>query len=174
MLGAVTVLNEDLETVMASVRQLGYHAAPDDAYLGLRGMLTMSVRLQRHQTNALKLAEWLAGRPEIERVLHPAMADCPGHENWKRDFTGSSGLFGVVMKPAPQAAVHAFVDALALFGLGGSWGGFESLVLPTNVTRTASSLPGDGPMVRFHVGLEDPDDLIEDLSAGLDAFNGRL
>jgi len=174
MLGAVTVLNDDLETVMASVRQLGYHAAPDDAYLGLRGMRTMSVRLQRHQTNALKLAEWLAGRPEIARVLHPAMADCPGHENWKRDFTGSSGLFGVVMKPAPKAALHALVDELQLFGLGGSWGGFESLVLPTNVTRTASSLPGDGPMVRFHVGLEDPDDLIEDLSAGLDAFNGRL
>ena len=117
------------------------------------------------------MAEWLAGRPEIERVLHPAMADCPGHEFWKRDFTGASGLFGVALKPAPKEAVNAFVDRLELFALGGSWGGYESLVLPTNVTRTASQLPSDAPLVRLHVGLEDPDDLIEDLNAGLDAFN---
>ncbi|MAF48361.1 MAG: cystathionine beta-lyase [Rhodospirillales bacterium] len=171
MLGAVTMLNDDLETVAASVRVLGFHAAPDDAYLGLRGMRTLSVRLKRHEINGLKVAEWLAGRPEIERVLHPAMADCPGHEFWKRDFTGASGLFGVALKPAPKEAVNAFVDRLELFALGGSWGGYESLVLPTNVTRTASQLPSDAPLVRLHVGLEDPDDLIEDLNAGLDAFN---
>jgi cystathionine beta-lyase len=173
MLGAVTVTKENQEVVFASARQLGHHAAPDDAYLGLRGMRTMSVRLDRHETNALKVAEWLAGRAEIEQVLHPAMEDCAGHENWKRDFSGSSGLFGVVLKPAPVEAVHALIDTLELFGLGGSWGGYESLVLPTNVTRTASAAPGPGPMVRFHIGLEDPDDLIEDLGAGLDAFTAK-
>jgi cystathionine beta-lyase len=173
MLGAVTVTKENQEVVFASARQLGHHAAPDDAYLGLRGMRTMSVRLDRHETNALKVAEWLAGRAEIEQVLHPAMEDCAGHQNWKRDFSGSSGLFGVVLKPAPVEAVHALIDTLELFGLGGSWGGYESLVLPTNVTRTASAAPGPGPMVRFHIGLEDPDDLIEDLGAGLDAFTAK-
>lgn len=172
MLGAVTVTKEDQETVFASARQLGHHAAPDDAYLGLRGMRTMSVRMDRHETNALKVAEWLAGRAEVEQVLHPALKNCPGHENWKRDFSGSCGLFGVILKPAPVAAVHALIDTLELFGLGGSWGGYESLVLPTNVTRTATTSPGPGPMVRFHIGLEDPDDLIEDLGAGLGAFNG--
>lgn len=172
MLGAVTVTKENQEVVFASARVLGHHAAPDDAYLGLRGMRTMSVRMDRHETNALKVAEWLAGRAEVDQVLHPAFKNCPGHENWKRDFSGSSGLFGVVMKEAPVEAVHALIDTLELFGLGGSWGGYESLVLPTNVTRTATTAPGPGPLVRFHIGLEDPDDLIEDLSAGLDAFSG--
>lgn len=170
MLGAITVLNENLEKITESVRQLGHHAAPDDAYLGLRGMRTMAVRLKRHHSNGLKLAEWLAGRPEITRVLHPSLESCPGHEFWKRDFSGASGLFGVILRPAPVEAVHALVDRLELFGLGGSWGGYESLVLPTNVTRTAAPPPGDGPLVRFHAGLEDPDDLIEDLAAGLGAF----
>jgi cystathionine beta-lyase len=130
-------------------------------------MRTLSARLKRHQTNALKVAEWLAGRPEVDRVLHPALSTCPGHELWKRDFSGSNGLFGVVFKPYSEAAMHAFINGLELFSLGGSWGGYESLVLPTNVTRTATEWTENAQSIRFHIGLEDPDDLIENIAAGL-------
>jgi cystathionine beta-lyase len=132
------------------------------------------VRLKRHEANALKVAEWFAGRPEVERVLHPAFPSCPGHALWKRDFTGSSGLFSVVFKRATPAAVEALVERLELFALGGSWGGFESLILPTHVARSAVPFPGEERCVRFHIGLESPDDLIEDLGDGLAAFSAKL
>jgi len=174
MLGTITGTNEVKDALYDSVSVLGYNVAPDDAYLGIRGMRTLAVRIKRHEANALKVAEWLARRPEIETVLHPAFASCPGHAFWKRDFTGSSGLFSVVFKKASDAAITALVDQLELFALGGSWGGFESLVLPTHVTRSAVPFAGDGRCVRFHVGLENSDDLIDDLGEGLTAFNAKL
>ena len=175
MLGTITGGSaETSDKLYESISQLGYNVAPDDAYLGLRGMRTLAVRTKRHEKNALKVAEWFAKQPEIETVLHPAFDSCPGHNFWKRDFTGSSGLFSVVFKKASPKAIEALVDRLELFGLGGSWGGFESLVLPTSVARSAVPFAGDGRCVRFHVGLENPDDLTEDLADGLRAFNAAL
>jgi cysteine-S-conjugate beta-lyase len=167
MVGTISMSGENIQPVIDSSRVLGYNIAPDDAYLALRGMRTLNVRLKRHEKNALKVAEWLSARPEIDRVLHPALPNCPGHDIWKRDFTGSNGLFGVVFKPASEAAMHAFIDGLELFSLGGSWGGFESLVLPTNVTRTVTDWTQNAQSIRFHIGLEDPNDLMDDIKAGL-------
>jgi cystathionine beta-lyase len=137
--------------------------------LALRGLRTLSVRLERHEKNALAVAQWLQGRPEVSRVLYPALPEDPGHALWKRDFLGASGLFGVVLKPAPKEAVHAMIDALDLFGIGASWGGFESLVQPTNPARirSATRWQAEGPTLRLHIGLEDPQDLIADLERGL-------
>jgi cystathionine beta-lyase len=174
MLGTITATDECSDALYQSISLLGYNVAPDDAYLGLRGMRTLAVRLKRHEANALRLAEWFAGRPEVETILHPAFPSCPGHQFWKRDFTGASGLFSVVFKTATPDAIAALVERLELFALGGSWGGFESLILPSFGTRTAVPFPGEGRCVRFHIGLENPDDLIEDLGDGLRAFNAKL
>jgi cysteine-S-conjugate beta-lyase len=174
MLGTISCTAACIDDIYKSISVLGYNVAPDDAYLGLRGLRTLAVRIKRHEANALKLAEWFASRPDVERVLHPAFPSCPGHDIWKRDFTGSSGLFSVVFKRASPAAIAALVARLELFALGGSWGGFESLILPTHVDRSAVPFPGEDRCVRFHVGLENPDDLIEDLTEGLAAFNSKL
>jgi cystathionine beta-lyase len=141
-------------------------------YLGLRGVRTMGVRLTQHYTAGLTVARWLAARPEVLRVLHPALASHPGHAIWQRDYTGACGLFSIVLKPVAQAAVYAFIDALTLFGIGASWGGFESLIIPFDCTRirTATQWSPGGPTVRFHIGLEDVDDLIEDLERGFAAM----
>ena len=119
---------------------MGLCVGPDDMFLGMRGLRTMGVRLAQHQAAGIKVARWLEARPEVLRVLHPALASHPGHAIWKRDFTGACGLFSVVFKPAPRTAVHAFLDALTLFGIGASWGGFESLAIPFDATpiRTAT------------------------------------
>jgi cystathionine beta-lyase len=140
--------------------------------LGLRGLRTMSVRLQRHWHSGLTVARWLGKRPEILRVLHPAIESHAGHAIWQRDFTGASGLFSVVFKPVPQKAVNRFLNVLTLFGMGASWGGYESLAIPFDCSpiRTATKWAPGGPAVRFHIGLEDPDDLIADLSRGLEAM----
>jgi cystathionine beta-lyase len=130
----------------------------------------MAVRLKQHEAGALKIAEWLKTRPEVGRVLHPALPDCPGHEIWKRDFSGSSGLFSFELKNATREQRHAFVDRLELFGIGYSWGGYESLALPVDPHRTVSSAPAPN-LVRLHIGLEDPDDLIEDLGTSLARLN---
>src|SRR5438874_1604307 len=114
---------------------LGHCAGPDDAYYALRGLRTLSVRLERHEKNALAVARWLQTRPEVSRVLYPALPEDPGYELWKRDFLGASGLFGIVLKPASKSAVYAMIDTLDLFGIGSSWGGYESLILPTNPVR---------------------------------------
>lgn len=151
----------------------GLFTGPDDMALTLRGLRTMAVRLARHQESGLTLARWLAGRPEVGRVLHPALETDPGHAIWKRDFKGASGLFGVVLaRPYSPAAVAAMLDGLELFGLGFSWGGFESLAIPAfpATTRSATRWEASGPLIRLHVGLEDPADLIADLEAGF----GRL
>ena len=146
---------------------LGLYASGDDCFLGLRGLRTLSVRLARHQQTGLTLARWLQGRPEVARILHPALEGDPGHALWKRDFSGACGLFGVILKPVPQAAVAAFVDGLRYFGIGWSWGGFESLVVPAHIQRTARPFVAEGPVLRIHTGLEDAGDLIADLEQGL-------
>ncbi len=143
-------------------------AGPEDVFLGLRGLRTMALRLREHERQALDMARWLEGRPEVDRVLHPALETDPGHAIWRRDFKGSSGLFSVILKPASPAAVAAMLDGLDLFGMGFSWGGFESLVTPFDCAsyRTATSWQPGGPALRFHIGLEDLDDLKADLDAG--------
>jgi len=135
----------------------------------------MDVRLERHQASGLEIARWLAARPEVARVLHPALPDDPGHAIWKRDYTGASGLFSVILHPASHEAVAAMLDSLKLFGLGFSWGGFESLVVPSDPTphRTATTWNAEGPALRFHIGLEDVDDLKADLAAGFECLNAH-
>jgi cystathionine beta-lyase len=170
MLGAVITNEESWLPVRSMIADLGHCAGPDDIFFGLRGMRTLSVRLERHQKNATEVARWLQSRPEVSRVLYPALPEDPGHALWKRDFLGASGLFGIVLKPAAKAVVDAFIDSLDLFGIGASWGGFESLVQPAYPERgrTATRWAAEGPLVRLHIGLEDPQDLIADLGQGLD------
>lgn len=146
---------------------MGLAASGDDCFLALRGLRTMAVRLKRHQETALKLTQWLGARPEVARILYPALPGDPGHALWKRDFKGACGLFGFELKPVSEAAVAAFVDGLQHFGIGYSWGGFESLILPSHIHRTASSFEAKGPVIRIHAGLEDAGDLIADLERGL-------
>ncbi len=171
LLGSVTTAaDEDWKRVRLTALALGQYASPDDCWLALRGVRTMSVRLQHQMRSGLAVAEWFAGRPEVAGVLHPALPGAPGHDLWRRDFTGACSLFGVVFQPEfSNAAACAMVDSLELFGIGASWGGFESLVLPTtgHVVRTAGAWDYDGPLVRFHIGLEDIGDLIADLDRGL-------
>jgi cystathionine beta-lyase len=145
---------------------------PEDAFLALRGLRTLGVRLQHHQTSALQVARWLQQRPEVLRVMHPALESDPGHALWKRDFSGATGLFSLVLKPVPEAAAHAFINALKLFGIGASWGGFESLLIPFDCSdyRTATPWNPGGPTVRIHIGHEDVGDLIADLEQGFAAL----
>ncbi|MBS0361149.1 MAG: cystathionine beta-lyase [Proteobacteria bacterium] len=154
------------------IHNLGWAVSGDEAYQVLRGLRTLPTRLARHGESALKIANWLAGRPEVVRVYHPALPGAPGHELWKRDFTGACGLFAFALKPAPAAAVDALLDALRLFGLGFSWGGFESLAIACDPQLKVRKFNPDygGPLVRLHIGLEDPDDLIADLAHGLAAY----
>jgi cystathionine beta-lyase len=167
MLGSVTATAAVAPRLEQARRVLGQTAGPDDAWLALRGLRTLDVRLRRHEENGLKVAHWLKAQPQVARVLHPALPDCPGHELWKRDFSGATGLFSFVLNGGGEAARAGLVDALELFGIGYSWGGFESLALPADPVRTASRPEFEGPLVRLHVGLEDPDDLIADLAAAL-------
>jgi cystathionine beta-lyase len=170
MLGALTFNDRALwERAKMTAGTLGHSVSSDDCYLGLRGIRTLGVRLPRHEATALKLAHWLAARPEVETVLHPALPHCPGHDIWRRDFTGSSGLFGLVLKEGPdQSAIARMLDGMELFAMGYSWGGYESLMIPANpgAIRTTYPWPYKGQTLRIHAGLEDTDDLIEDLQAG--------
>lgn len=170
MLGSITATKACMPRVRAGHNDLGMAAAPDDCYLAQRGIRTLHVRLKQHWENGLKLAEWLQAQPEVLRVIHPALPSDPGHKLWKRDFLGASGLFGVVLKPTPKAAVDAFLDSLELYGMGASWGGFESLILPTHpeTNRTATKWAPGGPTLRIHAGLENIDDLIADLRQGFE------
>ncbi|MEE9300036.1 MAG: cystathionine beta-lyase [Alphaproteobacteria bacterium] len=173
MLGLVTANEASYERIKSGADDLGAPPGPDDCYLALRGLRTLGVRLERHQATGLTLARWLAKRPEVARVLHPALPDDPGHALWKRDFTGASGLFGVILKGGSDDALAALLDGLELFGMGYSWGGFESLAIPTHpeIRRTASAWQPPGLTLRFHAGLEDADDLIGDLERGFERFN---
>lgn len=166
MLGAATATAEHYERLQEISWDLGHSVSPDDAWLGSRGLRTMGVRLKQHEESALKIAEWLKAQPQVGRVLHPALPDCPGHDLWKRDFKGSSGLFSFELKDSNSAAREAFVDRLGLFGIGFSWGGYESLAIPVDPHRTVTQPPAPN-LVRLHIGLEDPDDLIADLNDSL-------
>jgi cystathionine beta-lyase len=173
-MGSVTARDPALVRKLADgVHHMGWAVCGEDAYAMLRGLRTLPVRLERQGSSGLAVAEWLRGQPEVAALYHPALPGCPGHEMFARDFKGPCGLFGFSLKPAPQAAINAFLDALKVFGLGFSWGGFESLAIwcdpQLKVRKFAKDY--DGPLIRLHIGLEDPDDLIADLRTGLDAYN---
>ena len=173
MMGVLTANETVFPKLRSAIELLGCCAAPDDCYLALRGLRTLGVRLPRHQETGLMLARWLKARPEVARVLHPALPDSPDHAIWKRDFTGASGLFAIELKPVAEKAVAAMLDGMELFGMGYSWGGFESLILPADVRsiRTAVKWTAAGPLIRIHAGLEDPADLIADLESGFQRLN---
>jgi len=152
----------------------GLYVSGDDCFLALRGLRTLAVRLKRHQETALTLTRWLQARPEVSRVLYPALESDPGHAIWKRDFKGACGLFGVVLKPATHKAVSAMLDGLAHFGLGFSWGGYESLAVPADIKRTAKTFDAEGPLIRIHAGLEDAGDLISDLTEGFERLRAPV
>jgi len=173
MLGTVTSTEAAWPQLNAGWRLLGQCAGPDDIYLTLRGIRTLDVRLQRHMQNAIDVAAWLKARTEVADVLYPALPGAPGHEIWKRDFTGASGLFTVLLQPCSDAALAAMLDGLALFGMGASWGGYESLVVPFTPFshRDVTTLDVPGPAFRLHIGLENPADLIADLDAGFARLN---
>jgi cysteine-S-conjugate beta-lyase len=175
MLGTVASVGATAKRLRETVFEMGLCVGPDDTFLGLRGLRTMGVRLAQHQLSGLKVAHWLEQRPEVLHVLHPALESHPGHAIWRRDFTGASGLFSVVFKPAPAEAVHAFLNTLTLFGIGASWGGYESLAIPFDCApiRTAAPWAPGGPAVRFHIGLEDVSDLLADLEEGFAAFAAK-
>jgi cystathionine beta-lyase len=172
MLGTVAAGKATWPRLHDTVGAMGLCVGPDDMYLALRGLRTLGVRLAAHYAAGLKIARWLGERPEVARVLHPALESHPGHALWKRDFSGACGLFSIVLKPVPQASVYAFIDELALFGIGASWGGYESLAVPFDCApmRSATAWAPGGPTVRFHIGLEDVDDLIGDLERGFAAL----
>ena len=167
LLGTATATPDYYPALERASWDLGHTVSPDDAWLALRGLRTMETRLKQHEASALKVARWLKDQPQVARVLHPALPDCPGHEVWARDFKGSSGLFSFVLNGGGEAARARLIDGLDLFGIGYSWGGFESLVVPVDPPRTATRPEWDGPLVRLHIGLEHPDDLIADLANGL-------
>ncbi len=169
MMGSATTSEAAWPALKRAAFHLGLCTSPDDCYLALRGLRTLGVRLERHQQSGLALARWLAGQPQVERVLHPALASCPGHEFWARDFSGASGLFAVVLEPCRRDSLEAMLDGLEHFGMGYSWGGYESLILPLDPARdrTATQWDGPGPLLRIHAGLEDVADLIADLEEGL-------
>lgn len=175
MLGIVTANKETWPQLRDVTHDLGQTAGPDDSYLGQRGFRSLHVRLQRHWETGLVLAEWLAGRPEVERVIHPALPGDPGHALWRRDFSGASGLFSVVFKPVENQAFRNFVDSLELFHIGGSWGGYESLILPIAPAsyRSITSWDYKGPAVRLHAGLESASDLVDDLAQGMKVLSGK-
>ncbi len=172
MFGCVSANAATLPKLKDAMNSLGLCVGPDDMFLALRGLRTLSVRLARHQQSALQIARWLAARPEVLRVMHPALESDPGHAIWKRDFTGASGLFSIVLKPVSEAAVYAFMNALTLFGMGFSWGGYESLVILFDCSqyRSATKWAPGGPTLRFHIGLEDTSDLMADLERGFAAL----
>jgi cystathionine beta-lyase len=176
VIGAITVNSEaDWAVLRPACLELGHYASPDDCWLTLRGLRTLGLRLQAQSAASLTIANWLATRPEVARVLHPALPSCPGHEFFIRDFTGACGLFGVVFQPQFSAAdICALIDRLTLFGIGASWGGYESLALPTTgtISRSAGTGKFEGEIARFHIGLEDVGELQADLEQALEAMHG--
>ena len=172
MFGCVAANAAAFPALKSTVNALGLCVGPDDVFLALRGLRTLAVRLARHYQSGVTVARWLEQRPEVLRVLHPALPSDPGHAIWRRDFSGASGLFSIVLKPMPEKAVYAFMNELTLFGMGYSWGGFESLVISFDCSeyRTATPWAPGGPTLRMHIGLEDTGDLIADLERGFAAM----
>jgi cystathionine beta-lyase len=173
MLGTVSANMSLWPALAETYGTLGLCAGPDDIYLALRGLRTLAVRLERQMRSAISVAKWLAARPEVARVLHPALPGDPGHELWRRDMTGASGLFGFILAGWSEAEAKRFIDGLGLFGIGASWGGFESLAILGRLarSRTATAWRPEGPLIRLNIGLEDPGDLIADLAQSLDAVD---
>jgi len=177
MLGVASANSACWRQLQSRSYELGICASVDDIYTALRGVRTLDVRLAEHQRNALQIAHWLAAREEVDHLRHPAFATCPGHEYYKRDYSCGNGLFSFVLNCGNDKAIEAMIDGMQHFKLGFSWGGYESLILATNDfsrRRTATYWQAAGPLIRLHVGLEDPQDLIEDLAAGFDRFNVQL
>ena len=176
MMGVAVANEEHWPQLRENSYLMGQCTSADDAYLALRGLRTLSVRLQQHEKSALKIANWLSTHPLIDHVRHPALETCPGHEYFKRDFSGSNGLFSFVMKAGNQAAINALLDGLAHFKMGYSWGGFESLITANMGLQGLRSATGwqHGPIIRIHVGLEDCDDLLADLEQGLQQYQAYL
>jgi cysteine-S-conjugate beta-lyase len=175
MLGSITTTAKTSAAIAKTHEDLGLCVGPEDVYLGLRGLRTLAVRLDRHQKSALELARWLSQRQEVARVIHPALPGDPGYTLWKRDFSGASGLFSIILNAFSRQSVAAMLDGLSLFGMGYSWGGFESLIIPFDPRdyRTATTWNAEGPALRLHVGLEDVEDLKADLDAGFARLNAR-
>ncbi|MYI89780.1 MAG: cystathionine beta-lyase, partial [Gammaproteobacteria bacterium] len=173
MLGIISTNEACYDRIRDSVRLSGQCAGPDPIFLGLRGLRTMPTRLKQHWKSGIKVAEWLAARPEVARLIHPALPSHPGHNLWKRDFNGASGLFAFILHDVSDDAVGRLLENTQLFGMGYSWGGFESLLIPFDPRsyRTATEWNAEGPAFRIHIGLEDPDELICDLQIGFDAMN---
>lgn len=174
LIGSITSADEDTaKLIFQALLQLGSNVSADDAYLTLRGLRTLSVRMPVHEANGLALAKWLAKRPEVAGILHPALKGSAGHAIWKRDFSGSSGLFGVILNPVSRPALKTFFNTLRHFGMGFSWGGFESLCIHSHPekNRTATRWTAEGPVLRIHAGLEHIDDLVDDLERAFAAMN---
>ena len=176
MLGSVTAAPGHFAKLRDTSFQLGQIASPDDCWLGSRGLRTLAIRLAQHQSSALTIAHWLKQQPGVGAVFHPALPDCPGHDLFQRDFKGSTGLFSFTLENATEEARAALIDGLEHFGIGYSWGGFESLALPVDPARyrTATKRRDAGLLVRLQIGIEDPDDLIADLDAGLGRCRAAL
>lgn len=176
MIGSASAKGKAWRKLSRTAYQMGHMVSPDDAFLTSRGLRTLGVRLKAHQENALRIASWLKDHPFVDQVLHPAFEECPGHDIWERDFNGSSGLFSIVLSDGTYPDTAAMVDDMRLFKMGFSWGGYESLILPSDPAHCRSAVPwkAAGPLLRLHIGLEDCDDLIADLSAGLDRYGQHL
>jgi cystathionine beta-lyase len=172
VIGVIVTNEPHWLTVRRTVAHFGYGVSPDDCYLALRGFRTIGVRMKHQMASALKVARWLQARPQVQRVIYPALEGDPGHAVWKRDFTGAASLFSFVTQPASEKQISAFMNALEIFGIGSSWGGFESLAIVVRLDRyrTATKWNPGGPAIRLHIGLEDPDDLIADLERGFAAM----
>ena len=176
MMGVIVTSEAHWRTVRRTVADFGYSVSPEDCYLALRGFRTIGVRMRHQMASALRVAHWLEARPEVKRDLYPALESDPGHAIWKRDFEGAASLFALVLEPVDERALAGFVNALQLFGIGSSWGGYESLVSVAHIERyrTATRWNPGGPTVRLHIGLEDPADLIADLAQAFGALrSGR-